>query len=217
MRHGTCFRHRLSAHRAGAAPHSAVAELGVVRRLAHAHPNENLSYPAISGGFSVMSDQLFQWTLTFVIISMLVCPLINLVGGDEKAIGCIFSFLSAFLLVIVLFVGGIIVEVSKNSPVASGLLIAVLAAIGLFHWFMAITNCGAKRDKTHGLKCPKCHKRGANRNYSRSDYYLTTERKTVTHYDSDKEVSGYSEYEVPKVDYSVSSWVTCPHCGHGWE
>ena len=33
-RHGTCFRRRLSAHHAGAAPHSAVAELGVVRRLA---------------------------------------------------------------------------------------------------------------------------------------------------------------------------------------
>ena len=32
MRHGTCFHHRLSAHHAGAAPHSAVAELGVVRR-----------------------------------------------------------------------------------------------------------------------------------------------------------------------------------------
>ena len=32
MRHGTCFRRRLSAHHAGAAPHSAVAELGVVRR-----------------------------------------------------------------------------------------------------------------------------------------------------------------------------------------
>ena len=36
MRHGTCFRRRLSAHHAGAAPHSAVAELGVVRRLLHA-------------------------------------------------------------------------------------------------------------------------------------------------------------------------------------
>ena len=33
MRHGTCFRRRLSARHAGAAPHSAVAELGVVRRL----------------------------------------------------------------------------------------------------------------------------------------------------------------------------------------
>ncbi|MCX6980363.1 MAG: hypothetical protein NTV08_06375 [Verrucomicrobia bacterium] len=33
VRHGTCFRRRLSAHRAGAAPHSAVAELGVVRRF----------------------------------------------------------------------------------------------------------------------------------------------------------------------------------------
>ena len=32
VRHGTCFRRRLSAHHAGAAPHSAVAELGVVRR-----------------------------------------------------------------------------------------------------------------------------------------------------------------------------------------
>ena len=33
MRHGTCFRRRLSTHHAGAAPHSAVAELGVVRRF----------------------------------------------------------------------------------------------------------------------------------------------------------------------------------------
>ena len=32
MRHGTSFRRRLSARHAGAAPHSAVAELGVVRR-----------------------------------------------------------------------------------------------------------------------------------------------------------------------------------------
>ena len=32
MRHGTCFHRRLSAHHAGAAPPSAVAELGVVRR-----------------------------------------------------------------------------------------------------------------------------------------------------------------------------------------
>ena len=31
VRHGTCFHRRLSAHHAGAAPHSAVAELGVVR------------------------------------------------------------------------------------------------------------------------------------------------------------------------------------------
>ena len=37
MRHGTCFRRRLSAHHAGAAPHSAVAELGVVSRR-YAHP-----------------------------------------------------------------------------------------------------------------------------------------------------------------------------------
>jgi len=34
VRHGTCFRRRLSAHHAGAAPHSAVAELGVVRCVA---------------------------------------------------------------------------------------------------------------------------------------------------------------------------------------
>ena len=33
MRHGTCFRRRLSTRRAGAAPCSAVAELGVVRRF----------------------------------------------------------------------------------------------------------------------------------------------------------------------------------------
>ena len=32
MRHGTCFRRRLSTHHAGAAPHSAVVELGVVRQ-----------------------------------------------------------------------------------------------------------------------------------------------------------------------------------------
>jgi len=32
VRHGTCFRRRLSAHHAGAAPRSAVAELGFVRR-----------------------------------------------------------------------------------------------------------------------------------------------------------------------------------------
>ena len=37
MRHGTCFRRRLSAHHAGAAPRSAAAELGVVRRF-RAHP-----------------------------------------------------------------------------------------------------------------------------------------------------------------------------------
>jgi hypothetical protein len=30
VRHGTCLRHRLSTHHAGAEPHSAVAELGVV-------------------------------------------------------------------------------------------------------------------------------------------------------------------------------------------
>ena len=33
MRHGTCFHRRLSTRHAGAAPHSAVAELEVVRRL----------------------------------------------------------------------------------------------------------------------------------------------------------------------------------------
>ena len=40
MRHGTCFRRRLSAHHAGAAPHSAVAELGVVRRFLVSPVNE---------------------------------------------------------------------------------------------------------------------------------------------------------------------------------
>ena len=40
MRHGTCFRRRLSAHHAGAAPHSAVAELGVVRRCYALTENE---------------------------------------------------------------------------------------------------------------------------------------------------------------------------------
>ncbi len=43
MRHGTCFRRRLAARHAGAAPHSAVAELGVVR-LCYACPvNESPS------------------------------------------------------------------------------------------------------------------------------------------------------------------------------
>ena len=35
MRHGTCFRRRLSAHHAATAPRSAVAELGVVSRCSH--------------------------------------------------------------------------------------------------------------------------------------------------------------------------------------
>ena len=43
MRHGTCFRRRLSAHHAGAAPHSAVAELGVVRRLLASAMNHTFS------------------------------------------------------------------------------------------------------------------------------------------------------------------------------
>ena len=42
MRHGTCFRRRLSAHRAGAAPHSAVAELGVVRRIVPSPDNNQV-------------------------------------------------------------------------------------------------------------------------------------------------------------------------------
>ena len=41
MRHGTCFHRRLSTHRAGAAPHSAVAELGVVRRYRTSPVNLN--------------------------------------------------------------------------------------------------------------------------------------------------------------------------------
>ena len=41
MRHGTCFRRRLSARHAGAAPHSAVAELEVVRRLRTSPVNES--------------------------------------------------------------------------------------------------------------------------------------------------------------------------------
>ena len=43
MRHGTCFHRRLSAHHAGAAPHSAVAEFGVVRRLATSPMNDIVS------------------------------------------------------------------------------------------------------------------------------------------------------------------------------
>ena len=37
VRHGTCFHRRFSAHHAGAAPHSAVAELGAVRRIPPSH------------------------------------------------------------------------------------------------------------------------------------------------------------------------------------
>jgi len=40
VRHGTCFHRRLSTHHAGAAPHSAVAELGVVRRFCTRPVNE---------------------------------------------------------------------------------------------------------------------------------------------------------------------------------
>ena len=58
MRHGTCFRRRLSARRAGAAPHSAVAELGVVRRFCAHSFNETL-----------MSSRLFATSL----ISCLLC------------------------------------------------------------------------------------------------------------------------------------------------
>ena len=42
MRHGTCFRRRLATHHAGAAPHSAVAELGVVRRFTARLPSIEL-------------------------------------------------------------------------------------------------------------------------------------------------------------------------------
>ena len=48
MRHGTCFRRRLSAHHAGAAPHSAVAELGVVRRR-YARPEQRKSMTTPTG------------------------------------------------------------------------------------------------------------------------------------------------------------------------
>jgi len=40
VRHGTCFRSRLSAHHAGAAPHSAIAELGGVRRVTASTDNQ---------------------------------------------------------------------------------------------------------------------------------------------------------------------------------
>ena len=58
-RHGTCFHHHLSTHHAGAAPHSAVAELGVVRRIAMSvlesplpKPPEYLEHDSISLRFS---------------------------------------------------------------------------------------------------------------------------------------------------------------------
>ena len=48
MRHGTCFRRRLSTLRAGAAPHSAVAELEVVSRCSPLsfHANTPMKYHA---------------------------------------------------------------------------------------------------------------------------------------------------------------------------
>jgi hypothetical protein len=45
VRHGTCFRRPLPAHHAGAAPHSAVAELAVVRRLSTLVPKMNPPKP----------------------------------------------------------------------------------------------------------------------------------------------------------------------------
>ena len=57
MRHGTCFRHRLSAHHAGAAPHSAVAELGVVRRFLACPENRSVLSPTNFGSLHFMAPE----------------------------------------------------------------------------------------------------------------------------------------------------------------
>ena len=63
MRHGTCFRRRLSARHAGAAPHSAVAELEVVRRL-RTSPVAALIYLAL-----ILLSVLFVWACAAVFSS----------------------------------------------------------------------------------------------------------------------------------------------------
>lgn len=49
MRHGTCFRQRLSTRHAGAAPHSAIAELAVIRRhYAHIGSGDSMTATKLS-------------------------------------------------------------------------------------------------------------------------------------------------------------------------
>ena len=65
VRHGTCFHRRLPAHYAGAAPDSAVAELGVVRPFRGAFPGStNLRHrsivpPCLSRLRSLLTTRLF--------------------------------------------------------------------------------------------------------------------------------------------------------------
>ena len=175
-------------------------------------------------------NSLFEIILTFVFISLLICPLISLVGGKEKGIGCLFSFLSFFAVGIVILVGGLLLSIAGNQgddrgktllPIAIGIELAALVGIGAFQWYVAITNYQSGLDDKLGLKCPKCGKRGGKRNYTSGDYYLTTETetKTVRHYDSDHNLTGESEYEheVPTVARSVYSWAHCPSCQHTWK
>ena len=53
VRHGTCFHRRLSAHHAGAAPATPVAELGVVRRFCASRGI--LAEPTLNGYYSRMN------------------------------------------------------------------------------------------------------------------------------------------------------------------
>ena len=65
MRHGTCFRRRLSARHAGAAPHSAFAELGVVRRFLASPVNQNQQAPAFPAEFGIMAGLALGWSGQF--------------------------------------------------------------------------------------------------------------------------------------------------------
>ena len=56
MRHGTCFRRRLSTRHAGAAPHSAVAELEVVRRCYPRPVNHTAKYKHLRGGVQSFTE-----------------------------------------------------------------------------------------------------------------------------------------------------------------
>ena len=72
MRHGTCFHRRLSARHAGAAPHSAVAELGVVRRRYPSPMNESLpKSPA------VQKHKLRRYIISFVFVFFAVFYIAN--------------------------------------------------------------------------------------------------------------------------------------------
>jgi len=75
VRHGTCFRRRLSTHHAGAAPHSAVAELGVVSRLRatddrNRKPIQDGSRQSASNADQRIDHQMPEWLDTRIAYSV---------------------------------------------------------------------------------------------------------------------------------------------------